>query len=122
VASYGDLDLDVLQALQQDFDTASSGGEGAKRAKREQPHLMLSMNYTTAAQTINSLIEAERKWVATCLAHRAHALACCNLLRRRHVATPTAWHCQALHLGCPRCALSLAWPGLARSGIAPSGA
>lgn len=77
VSSYGSLDLDVLTALQQDFDTASSGeaaaGEGEeaeavaggqKRARKEaggRPPLMLSMNYASAAQTINSLIAAECK-------------------------------------------------------------
>lgn len=53
VASYGDLDLDVLQALQQDFD--AEGADSAKRARRE-PNLMLSMNYASAAQTINSIM------------------------------------------------------------------
>lgn len=68
MASYGSLDLDVLSALQQDLDTASSGDAAAgeqKRARgtdgRPTPHLMLQMNYASAAETINTIIEADRK-------------------------------------------------------------
>lgn len=60
VASYGELNLELLNSLHQT--PGEDGSSASKRAKVESSsQLMLSMNYTIAAATINSIMEAEGK-------------------------------------------------------------